>query len=213
MNNKKYEIELDLSLNDRDFWIANYDQKRLYQLISDMDIKVYYGSDFLLNLTDEGVELIQEFSLLPYGLVLMYEADWEQIKKNLLEDELLHASVPIYINHQLGENGGEESFKLISGLEKSFVFSPDVYQEWLDGLSSKQKEIAKTYNTIDKKIEHIRRIDYSAEILLQKESSVEFADKLSRLKEERDEIASRLDEKEGAIFFCGNRLDLVHHNL
>lgn len=213
LNNRRYELELDLSLNDKDFWIANYDQKRLYRMISDLDIKVYYGSDFLLNLVDQGEELIEKFPLLSYGLVLMYEADWEQIKKNLPEEELFRNAVPIYINHQLEKNEIEDSFKLVSGREKRFIFSVENYQEWYNSLSSQQEEITETTAAIDKKIEHIRRIDYSAERLLQEKSSQELAVELSKSKDEIVELESQIEENQKKLLQLQEERDFFQEKI
>src|SRR6056297_2817114 len=100
LENENREVEIDLSLNQNNFWIANADQKRLYKKIKALDIDVFYGSDFLLNITDNKDELIKKYPFLIHSLVLMYEGDWRKVKNNLNEEELLRSPVPIFINYE-----------------------------------------------------------------------------------------------------------------
>ncbi|MCK8826588.1 hypothetical protein MWH25_02335 [Natroniella acetigena] len=194
-----HKLELALVLNEEDYWIANHDQKKLYQKISQLDIKVYYGSDFLINFCDDQAELWDDYPLLSYGLILMYEADWKKVKRNLTQEDLFRAPVPIFINHQLEENKGAASFKLLHGQEEELIKTPQKYQEWYSQLDIRKREIEKTLLTLQQKIKNIRRVIYNAEQLLQQESAAAIKEKLTAVVEEIENLEQQIKNREQKI--------------
>jgi len=199
LENENREVEIDLSLNQNNFWIANADQKRLYKKIKALDIDVFYGSDFLLNITDNKDELIKKYPFLIHSLVLMYEGDWRKVKNNLNEEELLRSPVPIFINYeQRNTVSNKDYLKLIHGKELKFIFDSESFKKWYDGLRKKQSEIKNTINTLKNKVKNMNRLSYQSEELITKEMSFKIemkvekmADKIKKNKEKISEVNER----------------------
>ena len=67
-----WETQLDHSLNDEPFWVANKDVKELKEWIDEKTgIDVFYGTQFLQSLSpEEMAKSLMTYPLLPYGLIV-----------------------------------------------------------------------------------------------------------------------------------------------
>jgi chromosome segregation ATPase len=196
LNARNFELQLDLNLNDREYWVASLEQKRLYQKIKELDIRVYYGSEFLFELVDEREKYLEDYPLLPYGLVVVYESDWEKIKANISIDEISHFAVPIFINHQLEGEQTELPFKLLCGKEKNFTENQKNFEQWFSGLKNKEAEIRETISILERKLKNLNQLNYRAETMLAEESAVEIETELKKEESEQESLQTEIKKYE-----------------
>ncbi|MGM0500344.1 MAG: hypothetical protein ACQERL_09070 [Bacillota bacterium] len=199
LNANKFELQLDLNLNDREYWVASLEQKRLYQMIKKLDIRVYYGSEFLFELVDDREKYLNDYPLLPYGLVVVYESDWEKIKANITLDEISHFAVPIFINHQLDGSDSELPFKLLTGKEKNFTESKSDFKQWFSGLKNKEAEISQTISILERKLKNLNQLNYQAETMLAEESAAEIKTKIEKEEAELEALQLKIKKYEQKI--------------
>ncbi|RCW41364.1 hypothetical protein [Halanaerobium sp. MA284_MarDTE_T2] len=199
LNADKFELQLDLNLNDREYWVSSLEQKRLYQKIKELDIRVYYGSEFLFELADDRGKYLNDYPLLPYGLVVVYESDWEKIKANISLDEISHFAVPIFINHRLDSSGSKLSFKLLTGKEKTFIEDKNNFEQWLSGLKNKEAEVRETISILERKIKNLNQLNYQAETLLAEESAAAIKTKLEKEEYKLESLQGEIKKYEQKI--------------
>jgi hypothetical protein len=199
LNADKFELQLDLNLNDREYWVASLEQKRLYQKIRELDIRVYYGSEFLFELVDDRKKYLNEYPLLPYGLVVVYESDWEKIKANISLNEISHFAVPIFINHQLDGSDYRLPFKLLLGKEKNFTEEKDNFEQWFSGLKNKAAEIRETISILERKLKNLNQLNYRVETMLAAESAAEIDTKLEKEEAELESLQTEIKKYEQRI--------------
>ncbi|MFW5809414.1 MAG: hypothetical protein ACOCWN_02950 [Halanaerobium sp.] len=199
LNANKFELQLDLNLNDREYWVANLEQKRLYQKIKELDIRVYYGSEFLFELVDDKEKYLKEYPLLPYGLVVVYESDWDKIRANISPAEISHFAVPIFINHQLDGDQTELPFKLLAGREKNFIEDNSNFEQWFKGLKNKEAEIKETISILERKIKNLNKLNYRAENLLEEKAAAELKTELEKEEAELENLQTGINKYEKRI--------------
>jgi len=196
LNADQFELQLDLNLNDREYWVASLEQKRLYQKIKELDIRVYYGSEFLFELVEDRQKYLKDYPLLPYGLVVVYKADWEKIKANISLAEISHFAVPIFINHQLDGSDSELPFKLLTGKEKNFIENKNDFEQWFSGLQSKEAEIRETISILERKLKNLNQLNYRAETMLAAESAAEIKTKLKKEESKLESLQAEIKKYE-----------------
>lgn len=191
------QLKNDLALNDSEYWIANSEQKRLYNSIREMDIKVFYGSDFLLNVVEEEnkKEMLEKYPFLLHSLVLMYEGDWQKVKKNLTGEEVFRSAVPIFINYQRDQYG-ENGFRLVHGKELEFIEDPEKFTGWYNGLKKKKAEFERTVETLEKKLNTMRHLSFTAESLLKEKPSQDIREKMDVKEKEIESLKNKIEKAE-----------------
>ncbi|PUU93914.1 hypothetical protein [Halanaerobium sp.] len=199
LNADKFELQLDLNLNDREYWVASLEQKRLYQKIKELDIRVYYGSEFLFELVEQRQKYLKDYPLLPYGLVVVYESDWEKIKANISIEEISHFAVPIFINHQLNGSDSKLPFKLLTGTEKNFTEDKKNFEQWFSGLKNKEAEIRETISILERKLKNLNQLNYRAETMLTAESAAEIKIRLGNEKSKLESLQAEIKKYEQRI--------------
>jgi len=199
LNADKFELQLDLNLNDREYWVASLEQKRLYQQIKELDIRVYYGSQFLFELVDDREKYLKDYPQLPYGLVVVYESDWEKIKANITLNEISHYAVPIFINHQLDGGDPELPFKLLTGKEKNFTEDKNNFERWFSGLKNKEAEIRETISILERKLKNLNQLNYQAETMLTEDSAAEIKTELEKEESELQSLQTEIKKYEQKI--------------
>ncbi len=199
LNADKFELQLDLNLNDREYWVASLEQKRLYQKIKELDIRVYYGSEFLFELVEQRGKYLKDYPLLPYGLVVVYESDWEKIKANISLEEISHFAVPIFINHQLNGSDSKLPFKLLTGKEKNFTENKKNFEQWFSGLKNKEAEIRETISILERKLKNLNQLNYRAETMLTAESAAEIKTRLENEESKLESLQTEIKKYEQRI--------------
>lgn len=155
-----WESQLDHSLNDEPFWIANKDVKELKEWIDEKTgIDVFYGSQFLQSLgTEEMANHLIAYPFLPYGLVVN-QHQWQKINQQVLSVRLFNSPVPIFLREDM--NGNETAhapFVMINGTERELLTDKNQFTNWKIKIAKNIEEKKDTLIEIEKTENSLRRI-------------------------------------------------------
>ncbi|WP_042458828.1 coiled-coil domain-containing protein [Neobacillus dielmonensis] len=128
--------QLDTSLVNGEYWVANHDVKKIADLLADEGIPTMYGTQLLQELSGEEQSLVMErYPLLAYGIVV-HQQDWEKnINQVSLQTLLLHSPVPIFIRERMNQ-AFSLPFEIIREQGISMAFQPDQWNRWKENLSA-----------------------------------------------------------------------------
>ncbi|KAA9012109.1 coiled-coil domain-containing protein [Niallia endozanthoxylica] len=154
-----WEIQLDYSLNDEHFWIANNDVKELKEWIDEKTgIDVFYGTQFLQSLSAEEMEnVLLTNPLLPYGLVVS-QHQWQKINQQVLSGRMFKSPVPIYLREDMNKDKHQSSFVLINGIEKGLLTDKNQFIDWKIKITKQIEETKETLTELEKTETSLRRI-------------------------------------------------------
>lgn len=126
-----WETQLDHSLNDEHFWVANRDVKELKEWIDEKTgIDVFYGSQFLQSLSaEEMAKYLVTYPLLPYGLVVNGH-QWEKINQQALSGRMFKSPVPIFLREEMNNEPQESSFVMLNGTERDLLTDKNYFTSW-----------------------------------------------------------------------------------
>ncbi|MGM9926146.1 MAG: hypothetical protein ACI35R_18015 [Bacillus sp. (in: firmicutes)] len=158
MKQELWETQLDYSLNDEHFWIANQDVKELKERIDEKTgIDVFYGTQFLQSLTDEErMQYLSQYPLLPYGVVVS-GPQWEKINQQVLASRMFKSPVPIFMREEMTGNQ-DRPFVLINGGERSLLSNKSAFMSWKASISEKIEEKKEILTELEKTETSLRRI-------------------------------------------------------
>ncbi|MBV7505613.1 hypothetical protein KW850_10130 [Bacillus sp. sid0103] len=154
-----WETQLDHSLNDEPFWIANKDVKELKEWIDEKTgIDVFYGTQFLQSLSpaEIGHSLIT-YPLLPYGLVVSGQ-QWQKINQQVLTGRMFKSPVPIFLREEMNSEYHQPSFVIINGTEKELLSDKNQFTSWKIKIAKQIEEKKDTLLEIEKTETSLRRI-------------------------------------------------------
>ncbi|AXI08453.1 hypothetical protein CUC15_05760 [Oceanobacillus zhaokaii] len=159
MKKELWEIQLDYTLNDEPFWIANKDVKELKEWIDEKTgIDVFYGSQFLQSLSPEELQKhLVTYPLLPYGLVVSGQ-QWEKINQQMLKSRLFNSPVPIFLREEMTAGSSQASFVILNGTEKELLTDKHQFTEWKIQIAKSIEEKKNTLNELEKTEKAYRRI-------------------------------------------------------
>ncbi|MED4226936.1 hypothetical protein [Neobacillus cucumis] len=154
-----WETQLDQSLNDEHFWIANKDVKELKEWIDEKTgIDVFYGTQFLQSLsTDEMTNYLLKYPLLPYGLVVS-QHQWQKINQQFLSGRMFKSPVPIFLREEMKYENHQPSFVLINGTERELLTDKNLFTNWKIKVAKQIDEKKDTLVEIEKTETSYRRI-------------------------------------------------------
>jgi len=154
-----WEIQLDHSLNDEHFWIANNDVKELKEWIDEKTgIDVFYGTQFLQSLSAEEMEnALLMNPLLPYGLVVS-QHQWQKINQQVLSGRMFKSPVPIYLREDMNSDDYPPSFVLINGIEKGLLTDKNQFTDWKIKIAKQIDEKKEILIEMEKTETSLRRI-------------------------------------------------------
>jgi len=127
-----WESQLDHTLNDEPFWVANKDVKELKEWIDEKTgIDVFYGSQFLQSLdTEEMAYHLNAYPLLPFGLVVN-QHQWQKINQQVLSVRMFNSPVPIFLREEMKSNDNiHGSFVLVNGTERELLTDKNLFNNW-----------------------------------------------------------------------------------
>ncbi|WP_428911691.1 hypothetical protein [Niallia sp. Krafla_26] len=200
-----WEVQLDHSLNDEPFWIANKDVKELKEWIDEKTgIDVFYGTQFLQSLpAEEMVRALQENPLLPYGLVVSGQ-QWQKINVQLLSGRMFNSPVPIFKREDINSDPHASSFVILNGTEQNLLGDKHQFNDWkieiekrIDDKKETLMEMEKTetsYRRILKEIDRFLSSELSSDIektLNQEQNSL-----LSKQAQLQEIVTQQENEKE-----------------
>lgn len=180
-----WATQLDHSLNDERFWIANNDLKELKEWIDEKTgIDVFYGTQFLQSLSaDAMADYLSKFPLLPYGLIVS-RAQWQKINQQLLSGRMFKSPVPIFLREEMNKDK-ELSFVLINGAEQQLLLNEQHFLKWKDNMGkeieSKKEALGEIEKTEHSLLQTLKNMERTASGQL----SIELEKDLSSTEKER----------------------------
>ncbi len=155
-----WESQLDHSLNDEPFWIANKDVKQLKEWIDEKTgIDVFYGSQFLQSLsTEEMANHLIAYPLLPYGLVVN-QHQWQKVNQQILSVRMFNSPVPIFLREEMhNSENALVPFVIINGTERELLTDKNQFNNWKIKIAKLIEEKKDTLIEIEKTENSLRRI-------------------------------------------------------
>ncbi|WP_144552383.1 hypothetical protein [Bacillus sp. X1(2014)] len=154
-----WETQLDHSLNDEPFWIANKDVKELKEWIDEKTgIDVFYGTQFLQSLSSaEMAHSLMTYPLLPYGLVVSGQ-QWQKINQQVLTGRMFKSPVPIFMREEMNSENHQPTFLMINGIEKELLSDKNQFTSWKITIAKQIDEKKDTLLEIEKTEISLRRI-------------------------------------------------------
>ncbi|OLS37213.1 hypothetical protein [Bacillus sp. MRMR6] len=167
-----WETQIDHSLNDEHFWIANKDVKELKEWIDEKTgIDVFYGSQFLQSLSpEEMAKSIIKDPLLPYGLVVS-KYQWQKINQQVLSGRMFKSPVPIFLREEMNSETQQTSFVMINGTEQELLTDKNTFTHWKIKIAKQIEEKKDTLIEIEKTEISLRRTLKEIDRLLSSELS------------------------------------------
>lgn len=184
-----WETQLDHSLNDEPFWIANKDIKELKEWIDEKTgIDVFYGTQFLQSLhAEKMVNLSLKYPLLPFGLVVSRQ-QWQKINQQVLAGRLYKSPVPIFMREEMNHEHHPSSFVMINGTEKELLTDKNHFTNWKIKITKQIEEKKDTLIEIEKTETLLRRILKEIDRFLSSDLSSEI---LKALDQEQNALVSK----------------------
>ncbi len=187
-----WETQLDHSLNDEPFWIANKDVKELKEWIDEKTgIDVFYGTQFLQSLrTEELANYLMKYPLLPYGLVVSGQ-QWQKINQQVLSGRMFKSPVPIFLREEMNSEHQQLSFVIINGTEKELLTDKNQFTTWKIKIAKQIEEKKNTLLEIEKTETSLRRVLKEIDRFLSSELS---SDIEKALNQEQNALLSKKTE-------------------
>lgn len=188
-----WENSIDLTLNNKEYWIPNNDIDIIKSKIEGLSLKVVYGTQFLFSLSKEEQEKnLRICPMLPFSLVIRDAVDWGIISKNLSEDLFLRSMVPIYLRTEMDVEAGE-NFKLIHHEGLKFIGNNEMFQQWKESLSKKELDSRQAIKSIENSIDKMDRLINKIENMLKTESSNLLEQKIKEVEANINELSIKLN--------------------
>lgn len=186
-----WENNLDKSLNTEDYWIPNKDTVSIKDKINDLGISVQLGTEYMsLREEKERTELIEKYPMLPYGLLIANEKDWQIIKDNLTESLFLRSYIPVFVRSQMKATD-KESFKTIESYGIRLAIEADEYANWLKEIRDKDAQIAGNIKILADKIGFLEKLVMYIENQLKSKSSLAIIEEIEDNKGELDTLKDK----------------------
>ncbi|MCQ6274746.1 hypothetical protein JMM81_07150 [Bacillus sp. V3B] len=191
-----WETQLDYSLNDESFWIANKDVKELKEWIDEKTgIDVFYGTQFLQSLSaEEMANLFVTYPLLPYGLVVSRH-QWQKINQQVLSGRMFKSPVPIFMREEMKSDHQQASFVIMNGTEKELLTDKNHFTNWKIKIAKQIEEKKDTLSEMEKTETSLRRILKEIDRFLSSQLS--------------SEIEKAIDQEQNALFSKKTKLQEI----
>lgn len=176
-----WETQLNHSLNNDHFWIANKDVKELKECIDEKTgIDVFYGTQFLQSLTPEELaKTLLNYPLLPYGLVVS-QHQWQKINQQVLSGRLFNSPVPIYLREEMSQEKHPSSFVIVNGNEQALITNKNDFMSWKLEIAKQIEEKQETLDEIEKTEVSFRSILKEIDRFLSSELSIDLERSLTQ---------------------------------
>jgi len=176
-----WETQLNHSLNNDHFWIANKDVKELKEWIDEKTgIDVFYGTQFLQSLTPEELaKTLLNYPLLPYGLVVS-QHQWQKINQQVLSGRLFNSPVPIYLREEMSQEKHPSSFVIVNGNEQALITNKNDFMSWKLEIAKQIEEKQETLDEIEKTEVSFRSILKEIDRFLSSELSIDLERSLTQ---------------------------------
>ncbi|MBO0961886.1 hypothetical protein J1P26_19460 [Neobacillus sp. MM2021_6] len=216
-----WETQLDHSLNDEPFWVANKDVKELKEWIDEKTgIDVFYGTQFLQSLsTEEMVKSLLINPLLPYGLVVNGQ-QWQKINQQVLSSRMFKSPVPIFLREEMNREKHQPSFVIINGTEKELLSDKNQFTSWKIRITKQIEEKKGTLIELEKTETSLRHILKEIDRFLSSELSSEIEkaftqeqNALLSLKTKLQEIKTKIEKEKETELGLKEQLEKTHRKI
>ncbi|MBT2737245.1 hypothetical protein [Bacillus sp. ISL-7] len=176
-----WETQLDHSLNDEPFWVANKDVKELKEWIDEKTgIDVFYGTQFLQSLRAEDLaKNLMKYPLLPYGLVVSGQ-QWQKINQQVLSGRMFKSPVPIFLREEMNSEYHQTSFVIINGTEQELLTDKNQFTNWKIKIAKQIEEKKDTLLEIEKTETSLRRVLKEIDRFLSSDLSIDIEKALNQ---------------------------------
>ncbi|MBT2700784.1 hypothetical protein J7E79_25985 [Bacillus sp. ISL-40] len=176
-----WETQLDHSLNDEPFWVANKDVKELKEWIDEKTgIDVFYGTQFLQSLRAEDLaNNLMKYPLLPYGLVVSGQ-QWQKINQQVLSGRMFKSPVPIFLREEMNSEYHQTSFVIINGTEQELLTDKNQFTNWKIKIAKQIEEKKDTLLEIEKTETSLRRVLKEIDRFLSSDLSIDIEKALNQ---------------------------------
>jgi uncharacterized protein YukE len=190
LKTRLWEINTDLNINHQKHWTPNSDILNLKKSISAIGVgPVQTGTEFLNGIEKEDRKrLIEETPLLPYGIVIPSQREWELIEQNLGRDLFLRAAVPIFVRKEMKLSGVRSVFNLGHRL----ALDQEEFQSWYSGLNEKAENLKETIDILERKLENLFNIKDNIRNITLKPESNSILKKVNSIKDEISSIEKHI---------------------
>lgn len=206
LNEEQWKIQLDYSINQRDYWIPNTDVIKMKEEIENLGIKVQLGMEYLQSKKEEAKLLMEQNPWIPFSVVIRTEKDLE-ILQNINLPYIQRSPVPIYVIQQK-----QPVIPMVKGKEQGFVYA-EQYVKWKEELLNQLNQYEEAINRLSDKEKRLQDLDYLVYQLLEKQSSQELQIEiesnkqqeqllqvsLNQIKEKQKEILQKIEDIEKKI--------------
>ena len=201
---KVWLVNQDRLINTKEFWIPNREILKLKQFIQSQNIHAMTGTEYLARIDDSKIleGLLEDYPLLPYGLVIEKFDHYLRVDKNL-EKELSHFPVPIFIREFMHKST-DETFQLLKNSGISFVKDKKEFKKWINSLDQQFDIYMDTKKVLENKISRTRKTiqglkdlkseEFSSVLYHQREALVEKREKLISEKNKVKEVSDKTEE-------------------
>lgn len=191
-----WENNIDLSLNTKDYWIANNDIEILKAKIEELGVKVVYGTQFLSLLVEgEKAKQLEHCPMLPFSLVIADSKDWEIINKNLSKDIFIRSMVPVYVRTEMAQLL-PVNYRTLEHDGLRFIESSDAFISWKDNISQKELRIREAIMIIENTVARIEAVTVELSHMLKTKSSEEIEVALNKLRLDKERCEGLLSASE-----------------
>jgi hypothetical protein len=188
---KLWEINTDLNINHQEYWIPNNDVLNLKESISAVGIgPAQTGTEFLngIEKEEDRRRLIEEVPLLPYGIVIPSQREWELVEQNLSRDLFLRAAVPIFVRKEMNLSGVRSVFNLGHRL----ALDQEEFQSWHSGLSEKAENLKEAIDILERKLEGLFTIKDNIRSITSRPESNSILKSINSIKDEVSSIEKHI---------------------
>ncbi|PKR77834.1 hypothetical protein CEY16_07855 [Halalkalibacillus sediminis] len=196
-----WQKQLDKSLNNNEFWIANKDLKRVKEKL-DSYMDVTYGTEFLQSLPEN--QMLHELKanpLLPYSLIV--EQEYSEITHGNVE--VFHSPVPVYVRSQMNKSGIENHF-LVTGQETSIIKNQFIFLEWKNQLDEELKTNLSLVEELEKQITYLEDLGEQIRIRESIGFAIDLIEQEEQLQEEIEGFRLKHDDLLQQINKCKQQI-------
>lgn len=208
---KLWQKQINHSLNQEDFWIANQDLKLVKEKL-EQDIEIFYGTEFLLDLSEEERrEELERHHLLPYGLIVADEKSLDLVKHEL-DLLFVQSPVPIFVRQKMSE-ASTTQFHILNGTGHEFAVNPHQYQDWKGQLSDEVEKTLALIEELKQSGHHVAELSQQTQTMLAQELSADIQDEVQSVQKRVDEYGDQLNKLHVEVGQLNDRLEINKSSL
>jgi hypothetical protein len=172
--------QLDTALVNDEYWIANYDVRKMAEKLAEEGIPASFGTQLIQELPyEEQALLLERYPLLAYGIVV-HQQDWDKkVDHTELQKLLAHSPVPIFIREQMNQEY-TLPFEVVRDQGVAMAFDREKWTLWKEKLADLTEGFTADLEKLEAKLTEVEQLLVTAknlsicsyqEILLEEETA------------------------------------------